>query len=76
MTQGGVTVLTSPSPAAAKSKLTVSPASRNGFKFRSTFEKSNEPFDVSTSDQLTTMLAPHSEGSLPITYVLNKFTAR
>ena len=76
MTQGGVTVLTSPSPAAANSRLTVSPASRKGFRFRSTFEKSNEPFDGSTSDQVTTALTPHSAGSLPITYFLNKFTAR
>src|SRR5215470_2161302 len=76
MTQCGVTVLTSPSPAAAKSRLTVSPASTKGFKFSSTFEKSNEPFDFSTSDQTTTALAPHSVGSLPIACFLNKFNAR
>ena len=74
MTQCGVVVLSLPSPAAANSRLTVSPASRKGFRFCSTFEKSNEPFAFSTSDQLTTALTPQNAGSLPITYFLNKST--
>src|SRR6476469_1109493 len=67
VTHPGVTLLTVPSVASENSRFTVSAASVYGLAAAYTALQSYTPFAGATLAQLMTRLAPHSEGSRPIT---------